>query len=98
MKKSLLNWGQSLDAYLRGLGPNHARHDADGSLWRIVGRPLVTIAIAILVAVAIVRGEIWAIRQAPLLITNTERASLHDAACVPDDNADDGVLPVAVLR
>jgi len=74
-----------------------ASRDAAGSLWRSIGRPLLTIAIGILVAVGIVRGESWAIRQAPLLITGEETYS-QDAGCVPAENAGDGMLPVAILH
>jgi hypothetical protein len=73
------------------------RRYAVGGLWRSIGRPFLTIAIGILVAVGIVHGESWAIRQAPLLLTGEETYS-QDASCVPDESAGDGMLPVAILH
>lgn len=67
-------------------------------LWRLLGRPLATIAGAILVATIVVQGESWAIRQAPLLLTARSIALAPDAECLPADSADDAALPVAILH
>jgi hypothetical protein len=75
-----------------------ARRDVAGSLWRSVGRRLLLITIAVLVAIGLVHVESWAIRQAPMLIASPDQTYSQDAGCVPDDNADDGMLPVAVLH
>jgi hypothetical protein len=68
------------------------------TLWRHVGRPVVTIASGILLAIVIVHGESWAIRQAPLLPTASVIAPSAAAGCIPEDNPATGELPVAILH
>jgi hypothetical protein len=63
-----------------------------------IARLLLAIAIGVLVLGAIVYGESWAIREAPPLLTSVATAYSHDSACVTEDNADDGMLPIAVLH
>jgi hypothetical protein len=74
-------------------GTSHAA----GSFWKSIGKALLTSAFGILAAIGIVQGESWAIRQAPLLLTGEETYS-QDAGCLPDENAGDGMLPVAILH
>lgn len=68
------------------------------TLWRYVGSPLTTIVGAILIAAVIVRGESWAIQQAPLLLTGSSIALSTDAGCVPGESAGEDALPVAILH
>ena len=70
---------------------------AKGGLQQIA-RSLLAIAIGALAVGVIVQGESWAIREAPLLPTSAARAHSHDGDCVPDDSAEDGMLPIAVLH
>jgi hypothetical protein len=75
-----------------------ARQDRASLLWRYIGRSLATIASGILLAIVIVHGESWAIRQAPFLLTDSATALMPGAGCVPEDNPDAGALPVAILH
>jgi hypothetical protein len=67
------------------------------ALWRRLGRPLATTAIAIAVALAIIHGESWAFRQAPSLIVDSAVTSASNTGCVSDDAAT-SALPVAILH
>jgi hypothetical protein len=62
------------------------------AFWRRLGRPLATTALAIAVALAIIHGESWALRQAPPLLVDT------NAGCLSDDGAAASALPVAILH
>ncbi len=78
-------------------------HDATRLLWiaanwRHIARPVVTIASGILLAIVIVHGESWAIRQAPLWPAPSAVTTSPAAGCIPEDNPDTGVLPVAILH
>jgi hypothetical protein len=75
-----------------------ARHIRVPALWRHVGRPLVAIAGALLLAILIVHGESWAIRQAPELLTPSAIATSEGATRMPEDSPDAGALPVAILH
>jgi hypothetical protein len=75
-----------------------ASRDMAASLWRSIGRPLLMITIVVFVGIGLVHVESWAIRQAPMLIASPDQTYSQDAGCVPDDNADDGMLPVAILH
>jgi hypothetical protein len=68
------------------------------AIWRHIGRPLVTIASGILLAIVIVHGESWAIRQAPLLPAPSAVTTSQAAGCIPEDNPEAAVLPVAILH
>jgi len=74
-----------------------ANRDPAPASWRHIGRLLATIAGAILVAIFIVHGESWAIRQGPLLPANGATV-LPMAGCIPDEGADATALPVAILH
>jgi len=75
-----------------------AGHDQAPLLWRYIGRPLVTIVSVILLTIVIVHGESWAIRQAPLLLSDRAIVVSPSAGCRPEEGADDGALPVAILH
>jgi hypothetical protein len=75
-----------------------AKHDLAPVLWRCIGRPLATITGAILLAIVIVHGESWAIRQAPLLHSDGAIAGSPIVGCIPEGGADGGALPVAILH
>lgn len=64
---------------------------------RGLGRSLLAIAGALLMATLIVRGESWAIQAAPPLIADAVVAASVDGGCAPD-NAEAGAMPVAVLH
>ncbi len=59
---------------------------------------LLAIAVGILALGVIMQGESWAIGEARLLIAQTALVYSPNAACVPDEHPDDGVLPVAILH
>ena len=77
-------------------------HDKAGrelatALWRYIGRPLATIAVAIVVVIVIVRAESWAIRQGPLLLCAADANALApNDECIPDYSTDAGALPVSI--
>ena len=77
-------------------------HDDSGhnapALWQLLGRWLAPTAIAILLSVAIVYGEAWAIRQTPLLPSDRSTNLSPEARCVSDDSPDAGELSLAVLH
>jgi hypothetical protein len=58
----------------------------------------VAIAGAILLAIFLVHGESWAIRQAPELLTPSAIATSEGATRIPQDSPDAGALPVAILH
>ena len=78
------------------------RNDAKPSTANDIGHPiarvLLAIAAGILALGAIMQGESWAIREAPLRIAQTAPVYSPNAGCVPDDHPDDGVLQVAILH
>jgi hypothetical protein len=75
-----------------------AEHDVAPLLWRCIGRPLATIASVVLLTVGLVHCESWAIRQAPLLLSDNPIAVSPIAGCNPEVGADDWALPVAMLH
>ena len=75
-----------------------AGHDRAPLLWRYIGRPLATIASGIILAIAIVHSESWAIRQAPLLLSDGPKVSSPIAGCIPEGGNDGEALPVAILH
>lgn len=72
------------------------RRDKASAFWRYLGRRLKAIAAAVLITIAIVYGESWAIQRAPLLPTSALMALQPAAGCLPADSAD--ALPVAILH
>jgi hypothetical protein len=78
-------------------------HDKAGrelatALWRYIGRPLATIAGAIVVAIVIVQAESWAIRQGPLLLSAADANAIASGDdCIPDYSTEAGALPVSIL-
>ncbi len=78
--------------------PHHdASCDLAPALGRHIGRTLAMIAGAILAAIVVVHGESWAIRQAPLLLSDAAMG-LPMAGCIADDAADALALPIAILH
>ena len=77
---------------------NEAKPSTANGAGHPIARALLAIAVGILALGAIMQGESWAIREAPLLIAQTAPMYSRNAGCVPDDHPDDGVLPVAVLH
>lgn len=77
---------------------NHGRLWAATVLWRYLGKLAAVTAGGILIALIIIHGESWAIQQAPLLLTDSALAGSPDPGCSPDDSADAGALPVAILH
>jgi hypothetical protein len=75
-----------------------ARHDRAPLPWRYIGRSLAMIVCGILLAIVIVHGELWAIQQAPFLLTDSGTALTPIAGRVPEYNPDAGALPVAILH
>ena len=76
-----------------------AGRELAAALWRYIGRPLATIAGAIIVVIVIVRAESWAIRQGPLLPSAANaNAFARGEDCVPDYSPDAGALPVSILH
>ncbi len=78
-------------------------HDKTGrqlgsALWRYIGRPLATIAGAIVVLIVIAQAESWAIRRGPLLLSAADANALASSDdCIPDYSTDTGALPVSIL-
>jgi hypothetical protein len=83
---------------LRTMLDHNAGQDRAPFRWRGIGRSLATIASGILLAIVIVHGESWAIRQAPFLLTDSATTLTPLAGCVPENNSDAGALPVAILH
>jgi hypothetical protein len=75
-----------------------AEHDVAPLLWRYIGKPLATIASVIVLTIVIIDGESWAIRQAPLLLSDSAMAVSPIAGCSPEEGAEDVPLPVAILH
>ena len=78
--------------------PTSARCSLASLLPRQIGKAIAPIVGAVLIVIVVLHGELWAFQQAPLLFTDTALAASASAGCLPDDSADAGALPVAILH